>query len=83
MASLRCISLIIKGLHLVRSVNSRRKQDVYKRQHQGSDTCTVFAGQPVSQLPEHDTVDITEDFGLKINELIEHGPAFQLSLIHI
>ncbi|EAU3579046.1 hypothetical protein FHC01_24380, partial [Salmonella enterica] len=24
-ASLRCISLIIKGLHLVRSVNSRRK----------------------------------------------------------
>lgn len=34
----------------------------------------------MSQLPEHDTVDITEDFGLKINELIEHGPAFQFSV---
>ena len=34
----------------------RSCKDVYKRQ---SDTCTVFAGQPVSQLPEHDTVDIT------------------------
>lgn len=32
-------------------------------------------GQPVSQLPEHHTVDITEHFGLKINELIECGPA--------
>jgi hypothetical protein len=32
------------------------------------------ASEPAS---EHDTVDITEDFGLKINELIEHSPAFQ------
>lgn len=40
----------------------------------------------MSQFPEHDTIDITEDFGLKINELIERGPAFQFpveSLNHI
>ncbi len=42
----------------------------------------VFAGQPVSQLPERDTVDITEYLGLKINELIEHGPSFQFPVEH-
>lgn len=44
--------------------------------HQGVETCTVFAGQPVGQFSEHDTINIAVHFGFKINKLIEHSPAF-------
>lgn len=35
---------------------------------------SILTGQPVSQLPEYHTVDITENFRLKINELVERIP---------
>lgn len=37
----------------------------------------------MSQLPEHHSVYITKFFGLKINELIERGPALQFSVEYL
>jgi len=41
------------------------------------------ASEPVSQFPEHYSVDITKDFGFKINELIENSPSFQLPVDYL
>ena len=34
----------------------------------------------MGQFPEHDTIDVTEDFRFEVDELIERRPTFQLSV---
>lgn len=48
--------------------------------HQHFDTHKVFTGQPISHFPEHDTINIAEYTGPKINELIERSQPFSFRL---